>query len=179
MNKAVIYGLAAAVGVGGGVALFSMMSSRPDSTRGPTPASEEVAGPVSQPESFEGRMNRGAERKPEPPDRELRPHEEALKKQLEEGFGLHTRHAGPAWNAVGYNLGEAGLDVDAAKAREMSKALSGERRNPDVDAVAFVARERALIEELRAGAAGGVVESDLARIEGLIEDFESAPGDEE
>jgi hypothetical protein len=174
MNKALIYGAAAAVGVGGGLALFSLMSDRPETTR---------SGPetelVEQAEVEPNPVGKTIERKPEPPERELRPHEEALKKQLEEGFGLHTRHAGPAWMGVAVNLGKAGLDVDSAKARAMSKTLSSQTRNADADAAAYMEQQRALISELRQGPAGAVVDQDLVRIEGMIEDFESAPSGDE
>lgn len=178
MNKGILYGVAAVLGIGAAFLVFP----KGDGADGATPDDAPQAGGAEQPKEpskmvHDPESKRRATR-PEgtgmptpgsPKDTEFMRKQAALRGSA---IGVHASSAAPAWQAVGMELNTAAPDL-AAKCRAMSTEIRMASKSAELKVPELVEKERALLEEVRGQ--GSASAASLERIETLIAELEAAP----
>lgn len=184
MNRNILYGGAALVGVVSALLLFQ--GTGPSTEAGPavgaaTSAPEDGAEvPQSARQGPPATAVREGERKtlegrePRPDKRS----EAAVQRDLllEAGYGKHSREAAPAFQVLALKLKDLGDDALGDEMRVYSQELRQRRTQADVDKAAVLEQERALVQKVRDAGFGDELSAELARVEELMASYEADPG---
>lgn len=174
MNKAVLFGLAAAAGIGTALMVFQGDDS---TTEVATPPAGVGAAPPPTKLTFDPNSKRrekptAASSAPPPGSAKDTEFVRATMARQASALNEHANSAAMLWQGLAKDVSAESPDL-AARCRAMSTELREQTRNPEADIDGIVKKERELLEELRR--AEGVNAEALTKLAAQVDKLESAP----
>lgn len=171
MNKNLVIGLGGLVGIGAAVLLF--LSTQPSGPKDGPEIGAETVGSVESEETRDPRnkVEVGAIKKD--PEAAANPNPLAAQamENRDASFGEFATMAGPTWQHLAMELHNSDAELSTA-CREMSKSVHAASRDADADVAAELARQRELLEEVKAAPATESTPEIIEKLEGLLAELE-------
>ena len=169
MNKNILYGVAALIGVGAALFLFGLPQLS-DGDRG-----DEVA----QVGELGKAKGKGKAKRKDKNAANPNPFAAEASKNLTSDFGQYCRNAAPAFTNLAMELNNENQPDLSKESRLEAARLRKQRRKADVDWEAILNEERELLENAEATGPNEKAAGAIAKIRGLMAELEASANDPE